>query len=202
MKRTVIVGKTNVGKTLFLLNFAGYLGLRQIEVDRHNPAGDTERFSLTLPEARRALVHTDPHTTRALQTTELRLPAGKRRQSFILMDTAGLTDGIHSEEEVRRAMAQTLRALQEADLILHVLDAAKAGAPGSWDAVAEVDRQIARYATVRSSYAILANKMDLPWAKNGLIQIQQAFPEHRIISVSALKKSGFREVKAFVWDRL
>lgn len=202
MKQSLIVGQTNVGKTLFLLNFAEYLGLRQVEVDRQAPSGETERLSLSLPAARRALVHTDPHTTRSLQSTELRLPAGKQRRPFLLVDSTGLTDGIHENEEVRHAMAQTLELLQEADLILHMLDAARVGGSQEGEGVSEVDRQIARYAIVRSSYAILANKMDLPRAKAGLLRIQEAFPHQRVIPVSALKKIGFREVKSFVWDRL
>ena len=52
----------------------------------------------------------------------------------------------------------------------------------------EVDYQLAQFAQLKRGYAILANKMDLPDAKEGLDKIKSEFSGNLIIPISALHK--------------
>lgn len=198
MKECLIVGKTHAGKTLFALNFAHYLGLSNLEITLKYPSGVVTTKTYSLTAARRELVGPAPHTTRALQSIVLDLPVGKGKKRCVFTDTSGLVDYIHTDVEVRRVIAQTLGAIREADLILHVVDTAAVGASDAPSALGEVDYQVAQFAQMRGGYAILANKMDLPGAPAGLGKLRQELPGHTIIPISALEKRGFREVKAFV----
>lgn len=99
-------------------------------------------------------------------------------------------------------MAQTLAQVRQAAVILHLIDASSVTKQGAVEAVGQVDWQVAQFGGMRTGYAILANKMDLPEAASGLLQIRREFPGHVIFPVSALLKTGFAEVKQFVWRHL
>src|SRR5690606_12334408 len=112
MKRCIIIGKTNVGKTLFAIQFAAFLGLRELTVTSKSPDGETERRTYSIDEAVRELVSEGAHRTRSLQSITVELPVGKGVKRFELLDTSGLIEGIPSDVNIRRAMAQTLAAVR------------------------------------------------------------------------------------------
>lgn len=206
MKRSLVIGNTNVGKTLFCIRFAKYVGLRQLRWFVERTDGKTEQQSMPLDDAVKWLSSSDAHHTRALQTLVLEVPRGKSNRQLLLTDATGLTEGIHNDPAVREAMAQTLGALTSAHMVLHVVDASRVGtlektgdnrSTGSgW---LPVDDQLSQYGMQNGGYLILANKMDLPGAKQGYQQLVKRFSKHRVIPVSALTGSGFREVKHHVW---
>jgi GTPase Era involved in 16S rRNA processing len=207
VNRGLIIGKTNVGKTLFCIHFARYMGLKELQWLIERTDGRTEHRRMSLSEAEASLSGPVPHRTRNLQSVAVDFPRGKGRHQLLLSDTTGLTDGIHPEVEVREAMAQTLQAMVNARVILHVVDASDIGRHTShaagrsvfastWDAL---DEQLSNFGTHQSGYLILANKMDLPDAKQGYRHLCQRFSRHRVIPISALYGTGFREVKQHVW---
>lgn len=201
-KDILVIGRPNVGKTLFMLNFALFCGVRPGELTlRGAEGGRAMGEPWTAAEARDRLVSPHPNETRQLQSITLELPRRKQRKQVSLWDSTGLTDTIHQTPEVRLAMAETLRALRTAHLILHFLDAAQVGELGE-KAIGAVDHQVAAYAPLRGAYVICANKMDLPQARTGLGVIRRVFHGRRVLPVSALRSTGFREVLAFVWDHL
>ena len=199
MKRCIVIGKTNVGKTLFVIQFAAYLGVRQLEFTFEEPSGLKRSATYTVEDALRELSSEEPHQTRCLQSIRLELPVGKGVKRFEIVDTSGLMEGIHGDVKVRKAMAQSLAAVRDADLILHLVDASKAGQEGVIRAVGDVDYQVAQFAQMRDGYLILANKIDLPHAEEGVERIRREFSGHAVIPISALHRHGFREVKRFVW---
>jgi predicted GTPase len=196
LNECLVIGRSNVGKTAFVLSFAEYLGLGKVSITFHYPDGFSTKQDFRLDAARRELIGHGPHTTRCLQALELEIRAGKSRKKVLMTDSSGFSDGIPSDEAIRKAIAQTLLQIKDAALILHMLDAS---APG---AIGEVDRQIARYSETRQGYVILANKMDLPTAENGFRRIKAQFPNHLVLPISALQKKGFKEVKAVVASSL
>lgn len=201
MKQCIIVGRPNVGKTLFAIRFSEYLGLASTRISFAEAGGKRWQADYSVGGALSDLTSTTPHHTRQLQSFTLRLPAGKGSKQFDLVDTSGLVDGIHSDEAIRLAMAQTLGAVREAKVILHMMDAAALGsgdAEGPPGAVGEVDVQVARFGRPRGGYLMIANKMDLPEAAVGLARLRQQFEGHPIAPVSALQRQGFDEVKTFV----
>jgi predicted GTPase len=203
VKRSLVIGNANVGKTLFCLRFAAFLGLRQLRVFVERTDGKTEERLLTVEEAKQLLSSPESHHTRDLQPIALSVPRGKSNRQLLLTDTTGLTDGIHPDTAIRQAMAQTLSALASAQVILHVVDAARLGSEasesGKSSAWKPVDEQLAEYGQGCGSYLILANKMDLPGAKAGYQHLCKRFGKHRVVPVSALYGGGFREVKQHVW---
>lgn len=192
MNECLVIGRTNVGKTAFVLNFAEFLGLQQAEIIFRYPDGFATKQLFPLTVAQQELVGQGQHKTRCLQGIELEIPAGKAKKRITMTDSSGLADGIPAEEAVRKAVAQTLLQVRQAALVLHVLDAA------SSQPIGDVDRQVARFAETRGGYLVLANKMDLPAAREGLERMRQAFPGQLILPISALQKRGFKEVKAVV----
>ncbi|MCL6548322.1 MAG: GTP-binding protein HSR1, partial [Alicyclobacillus sp.] len=63
----------------------------------------------------------------------------------------------------------------------------------------DLDSQVAAFGAQHAGYLLLANKMDLPAAERGLRELCKRVPRQRVIPVSALRGTGFREVKRHVW---
>ena len=105
----------NAGKTLFTLNFAAYLDLESVTINFTNYERGCYSKTLSIAEAI-TIGKRYRSYTRDIQTLTLTLPWEKEKQ-FELVDTTGLTDGINHDEEIRRAMAQTLRFMRQADII-------------------------------------------------------------------------------------
>lgn len=199
MRDCLVVGRTNVGKTLFCLNFAEYLGLKRLEVYYQLPDGTCRQRKFDPSTARQELSGVGHHKTRGLQSIQLELPMGKGSRQFRLTDTTGLTDGIHPERNLRDAMAQTLYEMKWADCILHLVDLVEIVRAGGFRALGELDLQIAHFGKHKKGYALLANKIDMVDVKKGLSYVRKDLPEQVVLPVSALYRQGFREVKEYVW---
>jgi len=207
MRRSIVIGRTNVGKTLFCIHFARYLGSRQLNWLLETTDGKNERVTMSLASAEARLSNSTPHQTRTLQSVTVKVPRGKVDRELLLTDTTGLSEGIYPDPDIRLAMAQTLEAMVSAALILHIVDADEIGrnlGPGqkglparSWS---ELDNQLVAYGGSHDNYFLLANKIDLSAAKRGYRQLCKEFSKHRVIPVSALAGTGFREVKQHVWN--
>lgn len=198
MKRCIVVGKPNVGKTLLVLSLAEYLKVKTIEITFQDPDGTKYSKTYAIGIALGELVGPKPHQTRCLQSMVLQLPAGKGKKVVGFIDTTGLTEYTHQDASIRKAMAQTLAAIRPAQLVIHVVDASEVGRKDASLAARDLDRQLAAFAGSRGGYCIVANKMDLPDAKRGLARLQRMFAGYTIFPVSAVAKTGFREVKRHV----
>ncbi len=199
MRRSLILGRSNVGKTLFLINFSRYLNLKTLKILSDLPNGGRLSKEYTLQEAINELVSEEPHATLYLQSILLDIPAGKGRKTLEIVDTTGLCEGIHGSKQVRMGMAQTITQIQTSEVILHMVDASKTNKRGSLEAPSLIDDEIYRFAGSRGMpYVILANKMDLPGANEGLLLLKKRFDKNLIIPISAMRGWGFKEVKRFL----
>jgi len=194
----LILGKVNVGKTLFLISFAEYLGLKDIEITFLSPDQQAWKMKYSINRAKGLLINPHPHKTRCLQKVTLNLPMGKGKKEIALIDSSGFVEGIHENREIRKGIAQTLSKISKTSVILHLIDTAKVGEMKNLTKMGEVDLQIAQFAQIKGGYALLANKMDIPYAKAGLDHLKQELSDLTIIPISAKEKQGFKEVKAFV----
>lgn len=209
MKRSVVIGKANVGKTLFCIHFAAFVGVKEMTWLVERTDGQTAQYRMSPKAAEHELSGAFPHKTRCLQSVCLDFARGKGSRHLLLTDTTGLVDGIHPDAELRGAMAQTLKSIVDADVVLHLVDAAKIGESGASTSSSHgarveggwstLDDQVARLGEHKDGYLILANKMDLPLAKAGYRELAKRFTRHRVVPVSALYNSGFREVRQHVW---
>jgi len=201
LRDCVIIGKPNVGKTLFLINFAEYIGATAVQFAR-SPSGAAYEATYSFERARAGLVGPNPHTTTSVSPAILRIRVGKGVRDFYMTDTTGICEGIHDDPTIRCGMAESLRRLRFCDIILHMTDASRAAESGEPESLGEVDLQIARFGTSKLGYAMLANKMDVPGAETGLLYIRRLFPSSRVIPTSAVSGRGFREVRAFIVNHL
>lgn len=202
MTDCLIVGRPNVGKTLFFVNFAEYLGIYNMEIEIEDPEAKSVRSVMTTEEARKTLVSEKPHTTVRLQRITLNLPCGKGTRTCRLVDTTGLNPSIHPDPLVRKAIAQTLKSLYKGGIVLHMVDLSTsvAGIGSLWD---DLERQLSAFLSTRTVYAILGNKVDKPGANHGLRLLRKAVPgSQTVLPISALHKRGFKEVRGFVWRHL
>lgn len=199
MTNCLVVGRPNVGKTMFCVNFAEFLGLQRLEVYYQLPDGTTRQRKFDMLSARHELSGLGQHKTRSLQSIQLDLPGGKGTRKFKLTDSTGLTDGIHPERDLRESMAQTLGEMQQSNCILHMVDVGEVVKTGGLRGLGELDFQIAELGSFKEGYALLANKSDLPEAQKGLRMLQEEMGERRVFPISALYRQGFREVKEYVW---
>lgn len=199
MKQCAIIGKTNVGKTLFFINFADYLGAKgSLDMEFLDIDGHRSRKRYSFVDAIFRLTDKSPHKTLQRQSLLLNVPLGKGKKQIQFVDTVGLIDGIHSDKDVRRAVSDTLAIIRDAHLILHIIDASATDTADLPSAMGEVDYHVAQFAQIRRGYAILANKMDLPEAQSGFEKIRREFSGHIVLPISAKYKKGFKEVKVFV----
>lgn len=201
MSRCLIIGKPNVGKTCFTLNFAEYLGLKKIKMTIQQPAGYLATQTFEIKEAREELISTEPNKTRSLKYIDLNLPMGKGKGKLTLIDSCGLADGIHPDLEIRKAMSQTIRQISESEIILHVIDLARLD-QGKFLKISLIDDMLLKYVQSPQAYAILANKIDLEYTRKGLDFLRKELKKIIIIPISALYQLGFREVQSFVWRNL
>jgi len=196
MKTYLIVGQTNVGKTAFALSFAETLGLEKVEVTFAYPDGFSTKQTYSLALARQELIGPAAHKTRCLQSMSLHVPLGKGKRVIKLIDSTGLMEGIHRDLEIRRSLTQTLKEMQKADYILHIVDASAIGkAPDDTAVFTELEKQIAGFSQNKGTYVLIANKMDADYARAGLLRINLQLPNQKVLAVSAQNKAGFREVR-------
>ena len=126
MKRCTIIGKTNVGKTLFLINFAEYLGSKSLDIELIGNEGVKTIQKIYFKTAISRLVDENPHKTRCIQAIIVNIPMGKGKKRIRIIDTSGFIDGIHPNVEIRKGISQTLSLIRESDVILHIIDASAA----------------------------------------------------------------------------
>lgn len=196
MREIVIVGRPNSGKTMFALNFAGYLGVKHVDVTFRAYDDIITCRHFTLEAAKRELCDSIAHRTRCVQTLALKMPVGKTAVDFLLNDTCGVSEQIHSDITIRRGMAQTLKVMRYADYIFHVMDVLYLY--NHQVTTGNIDYEIYQYGISRNAYTILANKVDLPLAKEYVPKIVTSFPQAKVIPISAMHGVGFREVKTCV----
>ncbi|CQR74368.1 tRNA modification GTPase TrmE [Sporomusa ovata DSM 2662] len=196
MRECVIIGRPNSGKTLFALNFAGYLGTKNIDVTFRTYDGLMTCRHFSIEEAKRELCSSTLHKTCSLQSMLLTMKVGKATVNFKLTDTCGVSEQIHADERIRKGMAQTIGLLRSVDLLLHVVDLSLINK--AFSKQSSIDYEFYNYGMICKSYVLLGNKYDLSSAKNNLPHLAAAFPKARIMPISALYSQGFREVKACV----
>lgn len=194
MPQTAVIGRPNAGKTAFTISFATYLGFQSLRFQRRDLT-ESVAVEYSTELARAELVSPLPHKTTQLQALELECAVGKGKRGFELVDTCGLMEGVHPQEQIRRAMAQSLLLIRDAALVLHLIDAAELGRGKELGAL---ERELATWGEKRGNFLVLATKMDLAGARGGLEKIKDFFSQLPVIATSAVSGLGFREVKKYV----
>ncbi|AKL95382.1 50S ribosome-binding GTpase [Clostridium aceticum] len=197
MSNCILLGKPNVGKTSFFLNFAEFLGIDRCMLEFIDFEGNVLTKHYSVNTAKNYLISPSPFKTRDVCKIKLSIPIYKGRSDFLLHDTSGLMDGINKNEHVRKSMAETLKYLYLSNIVLHMVDTS-AIFTNQISTISEIDYQINKYGNSKGCYCILANKMDLKEGAKGLQFLKNEFRNTYIIPMSAIKGMGFKEVRQFV----
>ncbi|MFW6281698.1 MAG: GTPase domain-containing protein [bacterium] len=197
MTDCLVTGMTNVGKTSFVINFADYMGLKKLKFHVKQVAGYTAINSYTPDEARDKLISIDENSTIDIQQIKLKIPRGKTFKELTIIDSCGLTEGIHPEEEIRLAMAKTIHLIRTSKCILHIIDISTINTEVE-NPLLPIDKMILDYACNKQNYAILANKIDLIYASINLEILKEKVSDVVIIPISALYKQGFNDIREMV----
>lgn len=123
---------------------------------------------------------------------------GPWRRRVSVVDTPGLTDRAHPDPARRRAQALALERIAAAAGLLHVVDASRAGQEGE-EALAGVDQALSLLGARRGGYAVVATKMDLPWAATGLVLVRRCLQPGILVPVSALTGQGLGLLQRLLW---
>ncbi len=200
MSDCLIVGRPNVGKTSFVINFAEYMGLEKLKIHVKQPAGYTSIKKYMIKDARNILVSEKPNFTKNIQIIKIEIPAGKITKTLKLIDSCGLENGIHSDENIRKSMAVTLKKITKTKLILHIIDINQLIENiDNKKILTAIDKMIYKYTKIDKNYAILLNKIDLINSfKNKFNLIRQKLDFEYVIPISAVNQTGFQKVKKMV----
>lgn len=195
MKKTVVIGRPNAGKTLFMINFAEYLGIKKIFLTQEFPDGRILNKEMSIDNARSNLSSSKEFNTQCVQGVEVKIPVYKGKKQFKLLDTSGFEDGIHPSLNIRNGIIQTLEKIKEADLIFHLIDISILANKGI---ISQIDKQIIEFGKTKRGYLLLPNKTDIDSSAAGLSRLKQDYLKTFMIPISAKYKDGFDEVKSFV----
>lgn len=123
-------------------------------------------------------------------------------RSFVMADLPGLIEGAHEGVGLGH---QFLRHVERTRLIVHVIDMSAMEGRDPYDDYVTINRELQEYDETLSKrpQIIVANKMDMPGAKENLEQFRQQLTEEvDIFPISALTKQGLRELLYAIADKL
>ncbi|MBV9134005.1 MAG: Obg family GTPase CgtA, partial [Chloroflexi bacterium] len=111
---------------------------------------------------------------------------GDMEQVFVLADVPGLIAGAHTGAGLGHRF---LRHVERAPILVHVVDASR---PDVMDAYHVVRSELEAYKPelAEKPEIVVANKLDLPNAREGLIHLREGLPNRVVIGTSTVTNEG------------
>ena len=128
----------------------------------------------------------------------VRASSGK---SFVMADLPGLIEGASQGEGLGDRF---LRHIERTRVLLHVIDMAGSEMRDPYEDYQTINKELFEFnpKLLKRPMIILANKMDLPNAKENLKEFQKKEKDKKIFSISAITGEGLQEVIDYVADLL
>ncbi len=123
-------------------------------------------------------------------------------RSFVMADLPGLIEGAHSGVGLGH---QFLRHIERTRVIVHVIDMAATEGRDPYEDYLTINKELAQYnlRLTERPQIIVANKMDMPDAEENLQVFREKLnEEYPIFPISALTKSGLRDLLFAIADKL
>lgn len=122
-------------------------------------------------------------------------------QSFVVADIPGLIEGAHAGVGLGHDF---LRHVERTQVLAHVVDASGREGRSPVDDLQIIDSELEAYGAGLTSrpQVIVANKMDLPEARENLAAIEAYGAERgrRVIPISAVTQEGVRKLNFVMWE--
>jgi GTPase len=117
---------------------------------------------------------------------------------FVLADIPGLIAGAHSGTGLGHRF---LRHVERAPLLVHVVDASR---PDALEAYQTVRDELEAYKpeVAAKPEIVVANKLDLAGAREGLARLKEALPEAEVVGISTITNEGIPDLLRAVGDAL
>lgn len=124
-------------------------------------------------------------------------------KSFVIADIPGLIEGAHEGAGLGHDF---LRHIERTRILVHVLDISGSEGRDPVDDFYKINEELSKYNEKLKDrpQIIVANKMDIPGAEEGLEKIKNEFEPkgYKVISLSAATLEGIDELKYEIWDLL
>ena len=123
-------------------------------------------------------------------------------RSFVMADLPGLIEGAHEGVGLGH---QFLRHVERTRLIVHVIDMASIEGRDPYDDYVKINKELKAYdeKLMEKPQIIVANKMDIPNAKENLAHFQAKLPKDvEVFPISAITKEGLRQLLFAIADKL
>ncbi len=124
-------------------------------------------------------------------------------KSFVIADIPGLIEGAHEGAGLGHDF---LRHIERTRVLVHVLDTSGSEGREPAEDFYKINEELSQYniKLMDKPHIIVANKMDIPGADEGLEKIKKEFEPkgYKIYPVSAATREGIDELKYAIWELL
>lgn len=121
--------------------------------------------------------------------------------SFIIADIPGLIEGASDGVGLGHDF---LRHIERTRILCHVLDMSGCEGRDPIEDFRMIQEELARYdeRLVEKVHLVIANKMDLPGARENLLRFRKTYPQYEVLETSAATTAGIRELKYHLWEQI
>ncbi|MDH4615501.1 GTPase ObgE [Brevibacillus sp. AY1] len=122
-------------------------------------------------------------------------------QSFVMADLPGLIEGAHEGVGLGH---QFLRHVERTRLIVHVIDMAGVDGRDPYEDYLQINRELKLYNLKLEDrpQIVVANKMDVPEARENLKRFKEQLPDVQVFEISAATRQGVQELMYAIGDML
>ena len=122
-------------------------------------------------------------------------------QSFVMADLPGLIEGAHEGVGLGH---QFLRHVERTRLLVHVIDMAAIEGRDPYEDYQKINQELKAYdeKLLERPQIIVANKMDMPGAKENLQEFKARLTDKPVYEISALTKEGLKELLFAIAEKL
>lgn len=122
-------------------------------------------------------------------------------KSFVMADLPGLIEGAHEGVGLGH---QFLRHVERTRLIVHVIDMAAVDGRDPYEDYLQINRELTMYnlKLEERPQIVVANKMELPEAKENLRIFKEKAPDVKVYEISAATSQGVQELMYVIGDML
>lgn len=117
-------------------------------------------------------------------------PAEWEGDVFVIADVPGLIAGAHTGAGLGHRF---LRHVERAPILVHVVDASRVDAVEAYNTVRS-ELEAYKDEVAAKPEIVVANKLDLPGARDGLMQLRRALPDRTVVGVSTITNEGVPEL--------